>query len=587
MKVHLFKINSYLVALMVSCMGISVCTSGYCSTFQNDTTSMIVIPASDFLYELPKGNTMVDASEAGTPWLFNNTAIKLKSLTNMMTQVRVHESGQYFLFVRSQGKEGSSFKIAVDDKVTDTVFGTDSISLKSGGVFNLEAGITTIKVTRIHPGSVFDVIVLSKKPDLSREDLVPFQLNEEVLLLEEYNIPAAGAVKFGDVNGDGLTDFVVLTRDYSAHVFDYSGKQLWSWTAPEAYAKERSQFEAPGVVWDFDQDGKAEVVHWRMDGEKEWLVIADGRSGKVIRQVPWPTKPLPHVYNNFRLAIGKLTEKSPNEIVVFTDMGGTININTYTADLKPLWVHTEERKKDHMGHYIYPVDLNQDGIDEVLTGSLLLDFKGESLWNKFDLFDDHHDHADNYKFADIDVDGDIDIVTANSEVGVLIYEGMTGEILWQQTAEHSQQIEAGFFLEGHESPQVVAGGRTYGNRQVDEPYLSGQLYWFNNKGHQLLKWPGNPLNGNPDFVKGDWQGNGTDQLFWFKFKINGKGEGDLYFADPVYHMFDFTGRGAEEVITLNKTTLRVYGSKEAKFSNNDRKKDLLYLKNKVVNHTHY
>ena len=148
-------------------------------------------------------------------------------------------------------------------------------------------------------------------------------------------------------------------------------------------------------------------------------------------------------------------------------------------------------------------------------------------------------------------------------------------------------LQSGKFLHGLEGLQVVAGARTYGNRQAGEPYLSSQLYWFDNKGKLLSKWPGKPINGNPDFVKGDWLGTGKDHLFWYKFRINERGTGDLFFPDPVFHMFDFTGRGAEEVVTLNNGLLRVYGSKKARYTNKDRKKDLDYLKTSVVNHTHY
>jgi hypothetical protein len=113
------------------------------------------------------------------------------------------------------------------------------------------------------------------------------------------------------------------------------------------------------------------------------------------------------------------------------------------------------------------------------------------------------------------------------------------------------------------------------------------LYWFDNTGKKLLKWPGNPINGNPDFVKGNWRGDGKDQLFWYKFMINDMGTGKLFFPDGVFHMFDFMGKGAEEVITLNRGFLRVYGSKNASYNNKDSKKNLIYLKNTVVNHTHY
>ncbi len=31
-----------------------------------------------------------------------------------------------------------------------------------------------------------------------------------------------------------------------------------------------------------------------IDG-KEWLVLADGRTGDIIKKVPWPAPPMPHV----------------------------------------------------------------------------------------------------------------------------------------------------------------------------------------------------------------------------------------------------------------------------------------------------
>jgi hypothetical protein len=576
----------YLIFLILATSGLSASTTDVRLGADANHT-IIVIPATDFLYDLPHGNTITDARGAGVPWLFNNTAIVLKSLSNMITRANVTETGRYHVFVRSLGQSSSSFRVAVNDKVTDASFGQDSVMWKWGGAFDLTEGEAVVKVTRIRRGSLFDVIVLARDSTLTEADIMPYQLNPDVRLIQSYDIPPAGAVKFGDVTGDGRTDFMVLERDFSTHVFDHSGKILWSWSAPEAFSRERSGFEAPGVVWDFDNDGKAEVVHWRFIEDTEWLVVADGQSGAIRHKTPWPTQPLPHVYNNFRLAIGKLTNGRPNEIIVFTDMGGTINVNAYNATLRPLWQHTERRLKDHLGHYIYPVDLNGDGIDEVLIGPMLLDASGRVIWDRFDLFFDNHDHPDNYKFFDIDHDGNLDIISAHSETGVFVFEGMTGKILWQETAEHSQQIEVGHFLDNASGPHVVVGARTYGNREAGEPYLSSQLYLFDNTGQRVGRWPGKPLNGNPDFVRGNWRGDGRDELFWFKFRINGRGAGEFFFPDPVYHMFDFTGQGAEEVITLSHGKLAVYGSRSATHSGKDLKRDPLYLKSKVVNHTHY
>jgi hypothetical protein len=166
-------------------------------------------------------------------------------------------------------------------------------------------------------------------------------------------------------------------------------------------------------------------------------------------------------------------------------------------------------------------------------------------------------------------------------VGALAYRGMTGELLWQNLADHTQQITAGYILKGMKTPQVVANGRTYGGRGG----LGAQLYWFDNLGNLLSKWPRNPLNGNPNFVRGDWYGDGKKEFFWYKFKLEDDGKGTLYFKEPVYHMFDFLGNGAEQVITQDRTVLRVYGYRHVKPK--VVKRDSEYRRNSIANHTHY
>jgi hypothetical protein len=547
----------------------------------------IIVPASDFIGRMPKGDILQEAR--GDSWYFNNTAIVLNSLTNLITWVNVPEAGKYYAYVRSQGARGNGFKILIADQVSEERYGDTALTWKRGGIFELKPGRAVVKITRINPAPVFDVVVFSKNPNLTEEDIKPYQLAPDVVLLKEYRSPVfPGLPKFGDVDGDKKTDFMVLSPDFSATMFDNSGKELWSYKAPAENVRLRSEFEAPGVLWDFDHDGKAEAVHWRFIDGKEWLVIANGQTGEILRKTEWPTKALPHVYNNFRLAIAKLTKGAPNELAVFTDYGGQINVDAYDANLNHLWQHSEKRLKDNEGHYIYPVDLDKDGIDEVLVGSLLLDAKGKEIWNRFDLVNDNHDHADSYKFADVDHDGKTDIIISNSETGVYAIKAMTKEIIWQSVAEHSQQLDVGDFLKGVPGPQTVIGGRTYGIKGSSEPGLSSQLYWYDNKGTLLSMWPkGVPLNGNPNFVSGNWKGDGKKQVFWYKFFLNDTGEGQLYFPDQVYHMFDFTGRGAEEVITFGRGVMRIYGSKSAKYSNKDLKADLRYLQLNVVNHTHY
>lgn len=554
----------------------------------------IVLDASDFLDEIPRGHTITSASGLRVPWLFNNTALELRTRSTYLKRVEIPESGTYHLYVRSQGGEESTLRVAVGDRVIDEDVGNQPLALTQAGQFDLAAGTVDIRLMRIERTPVFDVLVLTKDEELSEESLQTLQLPDEVAVLKEYTIPrGASAVKFGDLTGDGRIDFLVLARDYSAVAFDHDGNELWSYRAPEQYAAARASFEAPGVIWDFDGDGRSEAVHWRMDGEGEWLVVADGRTGEVKERVRWPTPPLPHDFSNFRLAIGDLDGEQPHEILVLTDAGvyaerqPHITVTAYDAALDMLWQHEEERLKDHLGHYIYPIDLSGDDRDEVVVSTLVLDAGGRELWNRFDLFYMNHDHADSYRFADITGDGGLEMVSAHSEMGAVVMEPLTGKVIWQNTAEHAQQLEVGHFLDGEAGPHIAIGARTYGNRAAGEPYLWSQIYWYSADGELLTKWPGNPINGNPVFVKGDWKGDGSETLFWYKFRLTEDGKGTLYFGEPVYHMFDFVGNGAEDVITLEGEQLRVYGYRDVVAGRAPLTADAEYLKRAVANHTHY
>jgi hypothetical protein len=271
---------------------------------------------------------------------------------------------------------------------------------------------------------------------------------------------------------------------------------------------------------------------------------------------------------------------------VLTDSGGTISLNAYGPDLKPLWGHIERRKKDHLGHYLYPIDLDGDGVDEVVVSHLALDASGRKVWDRFEMFPDNHDHVDSFRFADLDGDGRLEALAAQSDVGVVVYRAPSGEVVWKRPADHSQQITFGDFLAGAPAPQVVVNARTYGRQRGEAP-LSAQVYWFDPRGHLLSKWPAHPLNGNPDFVKGEWRGDGKVELFWYKFRMNRDGGGVVAFGEPVYHMFDFLGNGAEQAVALQNRqgVLRIYGSREARPG--PARRDPEYLRNVVANHSHY
>jgi FG-GAP repeat protein len=566
---------------------------------------VVVLDAAQFLAELPAGDTAANGPQGGrgfrgpaapgaaapaaprppAQFTFEEFAINLAAPTPFSAKADIPAAGTWYLYVRSRcAAVGGSFHVSVGGVPSPETFGAarpGTSIFKSGGSFNLPAGPLKITLTDIHPGISFDVLLLSTRPDLKESDLAPLQYPDDIVLLKEYHFPVQiDGVKFGDLNGDGKMDLVVLTPNYSTYAYDNSGRELWHYDAPKTGTVQRSEFEAPGSVWDFDQTGKAEVVAWRMIDDKEWLTMADGETGEIRHKVPWPTQPIPHVYNNFRTAIAKFHPGYPDTLLVYTDSGGLVSLNAYGPALNLLWSYSHKRLKDYHGHYIYPFDINGSGIDSVYIAHVMLDANGHEIWNNYAEFPDNHDHIDSARFLDLYGDGGLELITGQSDVGTVVYDARTGKLLWQRFANHNQKIEAGNYRNDVPGPQIVASSRFYTNG------LGALLRWYDVKGNRIDFWPYNPIPGNPNFVKGDFKGDGHNVLFWQRFRIEPDGTGTLAFPDEVFHMFDFMGTGNDQVITLNRNgTVRVYGYKNA--IQHPPKRDPLYLAHSVSNHTHY
>jgi hypothetical protein len=571
----------------------------------------IVIPAADFIATIPAGDSNDGQFPAGE-WFFNNSTVNMSVADDLTATIPVKEAGVYHLFVRSIGTAASSFQVKIGGKEDAGTYGKGPLAWVKGGDFTLKPGNIEVRLTAITPRPSINVLVLTKNADFKEDDLKALELPPEVKLLHEYKIEPSNIVKFGDVDGSGKYAILDITNDYSAIMYANDGHELWRWQAPAQDARLRGEFEAPGILWDFHHTGRDELAHWRFIDGKEWLVLADGRTGDIIKKVPWPAPPMPHVYNNYRMAVAKFHKDSdgPDTLLVLSDTGGLISLTAYDKDLNQLWQHAEHRDKDYFGHYIYPWDVNGDGIDEVVISHLCLDANGNEVWNNAKYFEKNNDHMDAMEFLDINGDGKPEVLTGMSDVGTLALNAQTGAILWQNLSDHSQQITAGYILADSKTPQVITNGRTYttrpggggGFRGQATPTgeiavgggLGAQLYWFDNVGRLLERWPAHPLSGNPNFVRGDWYGNGKRTFFWFRFKLEPDGNSTLFFKGEVYHMFDFDHTGADQVITLEgggggpggggSQILRVYGN--ANVVPHPKPCDAECRK-LIANHTHY
>lgn len=159
-------------------------------------------------------------------------------------------------------------------------------------------------------------------------------------------------------------------------VYDQAGGCLWRRDLGKAVVP--GLWFCPLYACDINNDGVDEIffvnntnLHHPLHVEHYKLEMLDSRSGATLHQTPWPPnnrwESLGEMFRNF-IGAG-MVHGSP---VLFTAQGtyGAMYLQGWNADLTPRWSVTIE--KDDPGargsHMLSFVDINGDGVDEVLWG---------------------------------------------------------------------------------------------------------------------------------------------------------------------------------------------------------------------------
>jgi rhamnogalacturonan endolyase len=248
------------------------------------------------------------------------------------------------------------------------------------------------------------------------------------------SIPLEGSytpqsVGVGDLNGDGVLDFVVKQPNFNTDPYHrqtywrrspepfkleaYNGVTgRFMWRYDMGWAIETGVWYSPFVVYDLDGDGAAEIYTKAGEGDPreidgrvvegpEYLVKIDGRTGQVVARSAWHTREGWTEYNRSQrhmLAIAYLDGRAPSLIM----QRGTYDLMKTSAldrSLKPIW--TREARNPHKlpgpgTHGLITADIDQDGRDELVLGATALNEDGTVLW------DTGLGHPDPCFVADID-----------------------------------------------------------------------------------------------------------------------------------------------------------------------------------------
>lgn len=323
-------------------------------------------------------------------------------------------------------------------------------------------------------------------------------------------------VGIGDLDGDGAYDYVLQHPDYNVDPYyrpgywsrspepykldAYSSRGKFLWRHDMGWSIETGTWYSPYMVFDVDQDGKAEVYAKAGEGDPreldghvlrgpEYLIKLDPLNGGVIKKRDWISREGYDSYNywcrNF-LSVAYLDGESPSLIM----QRGTytlIRTQALDRDLEPIWTWEStgayEKYRGQGGHALMTGDIDGDGKDELVIGTAALDDDGIPMWHT------GLGHNDGGYIADILPERPgyeifYGIESRSPKNGVCVVDAKTGEIIWGYGGStyhvHGQGM-IGDLTDEHPGIECYAGEAKGGDKfflyTADGKRLSDQNLW--------------------------------------------------------------------------------------------------------------
>jgi len=274
----------------------------------------------------------------------------------------------------------------------------------------------------------------------------------------------ANDASVGDLDGDGRYDIALKWGPTNSHdnsqagytgpvlldAYTLDGKRLWriNLGVNIRAGAHYTQF----LVYDFDGDGRAEIAMKTADGTVDGTgqaigdAHADWRStgGEVPQADRTGAKLLPNG-SKVALLAGRILTGSEYLTVFDGRTGRALATAPYDPPRYPGGNPTFQQLSDTWGdgyadrgnHQLSVADVDGDGRDEVIYGSMAVDDTGKGLWT------DPLYHGDAMHVSDLDPSrpglekwGVHEQVGHNGGIGSALLDARTGAILWTKPAEH-------------------------------------------------------------------------------------------------------------------------------------------------------
>jgi rhamnogalacturonan endolyase len=398
------------------------------------------------------------------------------------------------------------------------------------------------------------------------------------------DVRSVDRVGTGDLDGDGTYDFVVkhpagsvdpgrqVPSKDTYKIDAYDGRTgAFLWRIDLGWNVNHGIWFSPMVVRDLDGDGRAEVSlrtapyaatrEQAFDGGRgfvlegpEYVSVYDGRTGKEIAKADWIERGRPedwadHTGNRssrHMLGVAYLDGRTPALLVV-RGTYGLMKIDAWTLQngaLKKIWRWTNERqpfKYQGQGqHSIKVGDIDGDGRDEILNGSIAIDNDGRTMWGT------GMGHGDRFYLSDIDprrpgLEVWYTIEDPHPQHGVSLWDARTGTLIFG-TREPNKDNQIAGGLAGDIDP-LRPGMEVWGDRfffSADGTKIDGPVPPQN----ELVWWDGDLLR----------ELHGRGAITKWKGREIGRTEG------TVQLVADVVGDWREEIVTFAAGQLRIYAT---------------------------
>lgn len=366
----------------------------------------------------------------------------------------------------------------------------------------------------------------------------------------------------GDVDGDGEVE-IVSARNHnegdthytvSVVVHKLDGAVLWRWGKPEE-GRFSLHHDVACQIYDWNGDDKKEVIV----AADQAIVELDGATGRETRRFAIPSE--------------------ASDCIVFCNLSGgegatDILVKTrytqiwaYNRSGQLLWT-VETPAGFRTAHQPRPVDIDGDGVDEIMAGFAMLNADGTTRWELTNddpalagwkrLEDGHVDCARLMTAAANPADATMAITFCGAE-RIAMVRG-TGELLWTVYGRHFESIDVGKVCRKVPGRQLVVDipYAPRGNQPIwvfdEHGKLLGEIMADYSRIHRLVDWQGDGVEsivvGSPpamydgetgkqtavfDMPGGDRQKAVQQEVPYLCFTgdMTGDGVADVFFLDCV------------------------------------------------------